>query len=162
MAQAFRDRAKLYISSQLGSIAERAAKRAGPGYAPDLRAMHAELQQLQPLVQAGPRILLRACRPAVQMADPAWETKSRLMDGVTCRQSISCSGLASCFHVMHLQAGSVCQDAPPTTPTLPLNIAGFRRRCSRACDRLCSRSFAVFCTLACFMHTAAHGALQRF
>ena len=57
MAQAFRDRAKLYISSELSSIADRAAKRAGPGYVPDLRAMHAELQQLQPLIQAGPSLI---------------------------------------------------------------------------------------------------------
>ena len=39
----------------------------------------------------------------MQMADPAWEAKSGLMDEVTCRQSISCSELAACGGSSHRQ-----------------------------------------------------------
>ena len=63
MARAFRDRARTHISSELAGIAERAARQAGAtsGYMPDLRSLHADLQQLQPLIQVGPPDSLPAC-----------------------------------------------------------------------------------------------------
>ena len=63
MARAFRDRARAHISNELAGIAERAARQAGAtsGYMPDLRSLHADLQQLQPLIQVGQRDSMPAC-----------------------------------------------------------------------------------------------------